>query len=849
MYLPYFETVTFASFSMKKVPFKVSARTAKLIGRENFSNAEGAIVELVKNSYDANAKNCIIIFNIPYSKPPSKLLDAELKGLPERGGPVRNFYIHEEGVYHLSKNLTEEKMQILKTYFRGLGSIYIIDNGLGMDQDTILNQWMQIGTGNKEIDFKVGSRIKTGAKGIGRFALDRLGQLSEMYTLPAGRNVQLGYRWKMDWRQFDQPEQEIGNITAELDETEDRFESILTSEFKEQTSLLKWIKEDAFRHGTMIKIGQLKDDWEVDALQGVNKGLEALVPPKDSAVDFSVHFYHVQDPTSYGEVETAYFNDYDYKLHGSFDADTQKIRLIITRNELNLAVVKRYFAHLFKNAEKPYDIRTLEKKTFTTTQPAHELMEWEADGENKAKLKAVGGFDFHFYFLKIRLSTKENYPYKDFTSAERGAVMDKFGGVKIYRDSFKVRPYGENGNDWLNLGDRASTSPAGAGQRIGDWKVGPHQLAGSIHISRITNPGIIDKSDRGGLVENETFTIFVNILLSIIRAFEVDRSKILHPFYLENRKKKDAQKKKKIKEEAKKLAKRMMESTQKKRGRPTKHSQAATERSIQRMVEDSLGKIIDNEEEHAELAQIRSLASLGLVVAAFAHELKEIRNNADELKKLESKLKVLTPHEKQNSLPYTDAMDIFESLQSDNQKMVHWINYALTAIKSDKRKRNSLKFDAYFQTLKDNWIAALMDRNIILKVDGRIRKLYDFRAFEVDMDTIFSNLISNSIDAFNNLTILREREISIQARLEDENISIKYSDTATGLPDIFQQDKEQIFLPFVTSKRDAKGNNIGTGLGMYLVKEVVKEYEGEIKVLSPRIGFQLEIELPIRKKK
>jgi len=834
---------------MKKVPFKVSARTAKLIGRENFSNAEGAIVELVKNSYDANAKNCIIVFDIPYSKPPSTLLETELKRLPEQGGPIGNLYIRDKSTHYLPENLTEEKMQVLRAYFRGLGSIYIVDNGIGMDQDTILNQWMQIGTGNKEIDFKIGNRVKTGAKGIGRFALDRLGYLSEMYTVPAGRNVESGYRWKMDWRQFDQPEQEISNITAELDETKDRFENVLASDFKDQISLIKWIKEGVFRHGTMIKISQLKDEWDADALQAVNKGLEALVPPKDSAVDFGVHFYHVQDPASYGEVETAYFNDYDCKLEGSFDANTQKIHLSITRNELDLTVIKKDFSHLFKNVQRPYDLRTLEKKTFTTTQPAHELMEWEADSENISKLKAVGSFKFHFYFLKIRLSSKENYPYKDFLSAERGAVMDKFGGVKIYRDSFKVRPYGENGNDWLNLGDRASTSPAGAGQRIGDWKVGPHQLAGSIHISRITNPGIVDKSDRGGLVENETFSIFVNILLAIIRTFEIDRSKILHPFYLENKKKKDAQKKKKIRDEAKKLAQRMIESTRKKRGRSTKYSQAATERSIQRMVEDSLGKIIDNEEEHAELAQIRGLASLGLVVAAFAHELKEIRNNADELKKLESKFKVLIPHEKENSIPYTDAMDIFESLQSDNQKMVHWINYALTAIKSDKRKRNSVKFDVYFQTLKDNWIATLMARNIFLKVDGRIRKLYDFRAFEVDMDTIFSNLISNSIDAFNNLTVLREREISIQARLEDESISIVYSDTATGLPDIFQQDKEQIFLPFVTSKRDTKGNNIGTGLGMYLVKEVVKEYEGEIKILSPKIGFQLKIELPIRKKK
>src|SRR5579862_2408522 len=47
----------------KQIPFTVSARTARLIGQENFANAEGAIIELVKNSYDAEASICIIIID------------------------------------------------------------------------------------------------------------------------------------------------------------------------------------------------------------------------------------------------------------------------------------------------------------------------------------------------------------------------------------------------------------------------------------------------------------------------------------------------------------------------------------------------------------------------------------------------------------------------------------------------------------------------------------------------------------------------------------------------------------------------------------------------------------------
>src|SRR3989344_4198421 len=112
---------------MAKIPFNVSARTARLIGRENVSNAEGAIIELVKNCYDADASSCIVFFDNKHTKSKSDL--------------------------------------------------YIINNGDGMTEKVIRDHWMTIGTSNKLNDFRTkNKRIKTGAKGIGRFALDRLGK-------------------------------------------------------------------------------------------------------------------------------------------------------------------------------------------------------------------------------------------------------------------------------------------------------------------------------------------------------------------------------------------------------------------------------------------------------------------------------------------------------------------------------------------------------------------------------------------------------------------------------------------------------------------------------------------------
>lgn len=147
-----------------KIPFTASARTAMLIGSENFSNPEGAIIELVKNTYDADSAYCYILFD----------------GTDEQ-----------------------------------ITDIYIIDYGCGMDISTIQNCWMQIGTDDKQQNVQTANgRIKSGAKGIGRFALNRLGSQAVMYTHKNGEDA---YAWKVDWNDFNAPGKRINEIMADLE--------------------------------------------------------------------------------------------------------------------------------------------------------------------------------------------------------------------------------------------------------------------------------------------------------------------------------------------------------------------------------------------------------------------------------------------------------------------------------------------------------------------------------------------------------------------------------------------------------------------------------------------------------
>lgn len=798
------------------IPFEVSARAGKLLGRENFSNPEGAINELVKNSYDADAKNCLVFFNIPVT-------------------------------------VKKEGDKIIETPIKEDSVIYIIDNGVGMASEIIRSHWMQIGTGNKEQDYLSDEgRIKTGAKGIGRFALDRLGFNTEMWTLPKKEKNNIGSYWKMDWTQFDDFNKSISEIEAELMSVEFNANDILGDVFRENNS----INTNNFSSGTIIKITNLKDEWYETEIKDVFKSLEALIPPKQLNIPFEVSLKHIQKTKEYGNVETAFFNDYDYKLFAKYNAETLSVDIEITRNELDVRLIRKKFLNVFVNSKKPFDLQTIEEKTFNYSKPVSKILKLELDDVKRKLLQDVGNFDITFFYLKLTNSKKEGYPTKTIVSRERRATLERFGGVKIYRDSFRVRPYGDPNNDWLRLGYRAAQSPAGPGQRIGDWRVRPESTAGIITISRKTNPLLIDKSDRGALQENDAFETFKKIITGIVSEFEYDRSKVLNPFYKENKKEKERQKQEEIQKKAEELATQIVE---KRKDIETSYGKSNKKNLFDEVIENEEKKayekafkqtyndINDKNKDYEEIVQVRSLASLGLVVSSFSHELKEVKNNYSEIVSLEEVFEKIVPFELKNRSEYIDGLDIIELLKGDNEKIKHWVDYSITAIRKDKRKREKLILSDFFKSFKNSWNRIFKRKDIKLDFVDNIKDIeYDFRAFEMDITTIFSNLINNSIDSFERREKVDERKINIQFEIKNNRIEIIYKDNGTGINDSFEE-KDEIFLPFTTTKRDRKGNEIGTGLGMYLVKSVIDDNNGTIDILEPEIGFSAVITFPIRK--
>lgn len=794
--------------STMKIPFKVSARAGKLLGRENFSNPEGAITELVKNSYDADAENSLVIFDIP-------LLEKE----------------DEEGNKYCVPD-------------RDRSHIYIIDNGDGMEQSIVKDYWMQIGTGNKE-EFYLSDnkRVKTGAKGIGRFALDRLGEETEMWTLSKKRQDEEGLFWRMDWTQFDDLQKTISEIEAELNSIhlnlKEKIKELLGLDF--DYTVIDQLK---FNHGTILKISKLKDDWYSSDISSVFSSLEALIPPKELNIPFQVYFKHCQNLSDYGNVNTAFFNDFDYKVQAKYNSETLVVDFIIERNELDLALLNREYKPLFEKLSYPFDLKTIEKKTFEYSKNVAKLLNWELNEAKRILLEEIGSFQFSYNYIKFTKSIKEGYPYKNIVPKERKATLERFGGLKIYRDSFRVRPYGDPKNDWLGLGFRAAKSPAGAGQRIGDWRVNNESMAGIITISRKDNPLLVDKSDRGGLQENDTFDLFKNIVVAMIHEFEIDRSRILNPIYLFNKKEEKKRQEAEIQKKAEELALKLIEEGKKNQDQ----SESEQKETYEGFFKESMRNIIESkqDEENQEIVQVRSLASLGLIVSSFSHELKEVSNNASEIITLEEIVLPLIPKEMHSTVEYEDIIDIFTLLKDDKEKIKHWVDYTLTAIRKDKRTRTKLDFNSFFNQLHDSWKRIFKRKDINFTVINKIEESqYNFRAFEMDMTTIFSNLINNSIDSFEQRKFVDDRNISIEFGIIDNKIEIIFSDNGKGLDKTLFANKEDILLPFTTSKRDRTGNEIGTGLGMYLIKSVIDDNNGNLEILEPKSGFAVKIIFPI----
>jgi len=221
----------------EKLDFRISSGLKNIIGKELITNDLIAIFELVKNSYDANAKNVGIIFQ--------DIKDGNKGNVPK---------------------------------------ILIIDDGDGMSYDDLIGKWLFVGYSDKKssdeeletsdfrdkIDKK---RIVAGAKGVGRFSCDRLG--SELNLFTKRENEEFIHHLYMDWSKFEKDQtKEFQTIDVEYSTVESMDMDVYH------------IKN--FRKGTILEITSLNNSWNGGILKKLKKYLQRLINP--SQVDEKLEF-------------------------------------------------------------------------------------------------------------------------------------------------------------------------------------------------------------------------------------------------------------------------------------------------------------------------------------------------------------------------------------------------------------------------------------------------------------------------------------------------------------------------------------------------------------------------------
>lgn len=763
---------------MPKINYKISARATILLGREGVSKADGAMVELIKNTYDADADFCFLC------------IDKEDD------------------------------------------TIYLFDNGTGMSSDVIKNCWMLIGTHNKRDDFKSKkNRIKSGEKGIGRFALDRLGSKCTMYTKTENNDIVL--RWCTDWTDFEKTNKTLDEMQADLDELDKKFYEVIPMELRENIEEFVKKKNESFSSsgeklispflsGTLFVINGLRDAWDVAFTNRFISGLGTLLPPAEQAEFSLCTMKNFKD--SYYEVKNPFSEDYDYKLNVFFDGSSFDIRW--NRNEFDINKIPD---EVFERKEfkiKPYRKEDFLNQVFSCEVSISELMKTD-DEELIKKIKQIGSFSFEYSFMKLTSTddSNETFYYKEI-GKNRAQWLKYYGGIKIYRDNFFVRPYGDptaDAYDWLGLDARRAKNPAGISHPNGGWHVRNKQGQGTVCISRLNNDVLLDKSSREGIIENEYFSIFKNVIVELLTFFERDRAYIGKAMKAYSD---EVNQKAKAKEEGSVLAKKVLVNSSHKKNNEEQTDEEKLARTVQIYEEE-------REDLLSEIQQLKVLATSGLLTSTVAHDLKSL--NAILVRRVKNLQKdIERSNDKMIERHVSDLM-------KNDQFLKSWLTIVATQARKDRRTRKKENIYSTIRNLVNVLEPILARKNVSVNIvdDGQI---VERRIFQSDFESIIYNLIINSIEAFQKV-VRENRQIEIRLSSDDRDIMIYYEDNGPGISKIFATPYD-IFTYGTTSKRDKDGNSIGTGMGMYIVASTLREYSGTYSIQKIEDGFALEIKIP-----
>lgn len=832
---------------MKEVKFSVAAKAARLIGRENIADVDGALVELIKNAYDADASCVLVNMQIPFPDVPGSLeLSFVNEVLSEDDlETVLSYYDETENGIVKKSELTDEQLEHLSNILFSYNKIIIADNGCGMTEDVVGSTWMHIGTSDKESNYiSAKGRIKTGAKGIGRFALDKLSKYSLMYT----KSSKSGYlvRWAMNWEQFAKAEL-IDDVKAELNQEFKEYEEYINAEFGECEDV--WRQHD-WSTGTMIILTPIREPWSKRLFKKVNTNLNSI-NPIGSVDRFDVVIKNQYCPEFDYQTERVAIDkdDFDYRIRVEYDGK-EKLNVKLLRNEVDLSkktvTVEKYGHSVTKDLEEFWKTEKLKEKNYTKADYDKEILKTiniyeELKDDEIDKIQGVGPFNAEIYFLRNANSAGYDI-MKKIPVRKRRTLLDHFSGIKIYRDNFKVRPYGDEGAlyDWLGLGVRAQKSPAAPADLHGRWRVEPYQMLGWVNIGRETNPELEDMANREGIALTDTYYIFVNILQKAIDEFEYDRQYIYREYskWIDAIEKEILDYTERVKEAA---FKRTQEQKNEKTANDNNENdyQGKREQFTEEELFGTVQQLVDEADKALQGKQmLQILSSSGIILNTFFHEFNAINTQFHiQAPQIRSRVNYLLQGKEYTGLPVYNPYTRLDVLEKNDRVTAAFLDVVMAGLKKDSLLKREISLHREIVDILQKWQLMLESKHIAIRPQiFEEHKMHDVVSMPiVDLYIILNNFLLNSawfLEQEHNSS----REIWFDLFEHENDIIFVMENNGPVLADKYKKNPDKIFEIGETSK-----NKDGTGLGLWVLKETVERNNGIVSVLDRNNGFGLKI--------
>lgn len=751
--------------------FKVSARTVLELGSELISSDIIALYELIKNGFDAGTTSGVEIrFNVILRR--NAYLT--LRNQAEKGGSVETLQNSTRRALNVNapQFLSAKADAILvnaksPSHFldalqeiHALNSIVVSDTGSGMSVAELNTNFLVLGTPSRkrEVDDALrrgASKVPyLGEKGIGRLSAMRIGNRLRVET---ARSVDSRINLlEIDWTAF-------ANLDAMV-------EDIDVKPTKGDT------KPSSNWSGTRIVMSDLAEDWTENRVASmVETEFARLTDPfLDQKQRPRIVIFWNDERLTIPWMEQRLLDHAHAKVTGSYEVKDGKPELVCELHALDLG-----FTHPKEVERIALSAPDLEGALIGTS---------EIQNVHDDALSSVGPFRFEaHWFNRRRLGSIDGIGEMKVVRE----LQQKWSGILLFRDGFRVFPYGEDEDDWLAL-DRRALGRSG-------YALNKTQFVGRVIISRTANPALVDQTNREGLRVTPEQQILLGVMQYVI-------SHLLLNFLRDVEKQYKTQKidLSEAKTEIAELETRAKTALKRLKKIAPREGQEAVEDLQQTILEftdfaeRARQRITEVEQESRQMVE---MAGVGLMVEVVAHELARASENA--LENLELLRKKALPEEVQIALA---------SLRAQMKSLSKRVRILDPLSVSGRQRAELFVLEDLIREILDAHEAQFARHQIKVSLDLPKRPVR-VKAVKGMIVQVIENLISNSKYW---MQMRREREPALRSvitiAIHDGPPTIIFEDTGRG---IAPENREKVFKPFFSLKEKSKRR----GLGLFIARE------------------------------